>query len=122
MIARAKLLAAARVAGIEVKALDADGDDEGKAVLADGTIVHPDGRLSHEDPGAVPDALAAAAYRSLLAAHDPSPSPEEAEAARLERGGGVLGALALVLRDGAAAPAWAQAVLDTLASRARSAV
>lgn len=107
------------VAGVTCKAHCADGPQEGRAVLGDGTIVPAgwDGvaALVREQGGAG-SAVAALAYRTALLAHVPTETAAQ-RAARRERLAPV--ALAIVAKNGyAAAPAWAQGVVDALVARA----
>lgn len=75
MIRRDQFIGELRAAGVNVWALSTEGDHEGQAVLADGTLIRPDGTLGHVR-GGTPDAAAAALYRSCLTAHVPGPAPQ----------------------------------------------
>lgn len=121
-INREKFETEIRAAGVTLKGLCDSGPSEGRAVLSDGTIVPgATGALGH-DAGGTPNTSAAAAYRSALSAHDPTPTAAQALAGRQESGGGLLGALAVCLRDTyALAPTWARDMVDAAAGRARSA-
>lgn len=110
---RAELVAA----GVAVKAFNADGPGEGRAVLGDGTIVPGAvGALSHETGGA-PDAVAAAAYRVALAAHDPAETAAQIARRRAGLRDVAVAAVIRQLQGGPAAPAWCQTVVDNLAAR-----
>lgn len=122
-----KLEAELRAAGCAVKAIAGDG---ARVVLRDGTVAEAGGRTWHERddeprpegaPAPARDQAAADAARACLAAHDPTPTADQLGRARLHRAGGPLAAVALVLVDGALAPAWARSVVQQLADGARSA-
>lgn len=129
---RAKFDAELVAAGVAVKGYNADGPQAGRAVLADGTIVGHDGRLSH-DSGREPDAAGARAYLEALAAHDPTPTAAQAAATQRRREADALGgrdsvvaALALRLSSDwwdrpVPERAAAQAVIDEAAQRVRAA-
>lgn len=121
MLNRSKFESELRALGISLKGLMPDGDQEGRAVLSDGTIIpapsETDQTISHDD-GGTPDTAAAATYRSALAAHDPSDTTDQVAARRARL---VMEALAVVMADGANAPTWAKQVVGKLAAVARTA-
>lgn len=110
MIHPAKMRAELEAAGLSVKALS----DAGRVVVVvagAALVVEPDGRAWAEASGAPVDVAATRQVHQLRAAHDPTPPP-----APPRRDG--LTALALVVRDGQAAPAWALVRLAALCSEA----
>lgn len=114
-----KLTRELEAAGHRVKAVGA----RGRIVLASGLVLDPDGANRHELSKAVTlaesDQLDAVA--AIRAAHDPSPTVEQTAERLAALGGGDLGALAVVLADGALAPGWARDRVRALADRARAA-
>lgn len=117
MINREKFDAELRAAGVPIKAYNVDGPQEGRAVLADGTIVPgPTGALAHER-GETPNASAAAAYRAALGAHNPAETPGQLARRRAALDIVALAAVLVEQGGGAAAPAWCHQVVNALAAR-----
>jgi hypothetical protein len=117
MINAEKFTAELAAAGVTVRAFNADGPGEGRAVLTDGTIVPGlAGELGHETGGA-PDAAGAAAYRAALLEHNPASTPGQLASRRAAARDVALAAVLVQLQGGAVAPAWCHTVVNNLAAR-----
>ncbi len=109
---REKFEAELGAAGVRLKGLD----DDGRAVLIDGTIVPAGwdgdaGGLRHDARSVLLDTQAAWLYRNTLRAHDPAPTPAQLarEARRALHDPTVLEALLIAASTTATAGARAQA-------------
>lgn len=116
MINREKFDAELAAAGVVALGYNADGPQEGRAVLAGGTLVGHDGAVSHTT-GGVPDAAAAAAYRAALLAHVPAETLVQRARRREQLRDVALAAVLKQLQGGPAAPAWCQGMVDNMAAR-----
>lgn len=114
IVNREKFQAELSAAGCVVRGLC----DDGRLVLADGTIVDGDGVESHEVAGAKVDEDALRAVLRVRAHHDPAPTEAQALRADERSLGGIMGCLALVLVHGDDAPAAAKRVVRAAAAKA----